>query len=764
MKAVETTAYQRHDVPAKTIEKWQQTVDLMAEIFDVPAGLIMRVLPSQIEVLLASRSSKNPYEDGEKADLNTGLYCETVMAQRQRLSVPNALEDPQWRDNPDVKLDMISYMGVPLICPDGSVFGTICVLDDHTRTYLPVYTNMLEEFRGIIEQDLQMLDQQNQLHLANTRLTHELAVARELSDAADHEHKRWLLGTSIAVRALRESIQAYADSDDPILLTGASGAGQESVARAIHRTSSRAERPFIYVACPHVSAADATVFGTDAADDDQPGLAKLALADGGTLYLEGIEALTAAAQKKLLRVLQDAARKRAVGERATPNVRIVSASSADLADAARRGEFDSELFSLLGHNRLAVPSLADRRDDIVLLADSIVAARSRSLGKTFEGLTSDAESMLVRYRWPGNLEELQSVIERAVVLGTGTHVDIPEDLLREGRRVGSYTLERLLGTGAMGEVWLGRHAMLARPSAVKLIRQETLKGDSKARELLERRFRREAQATSQLRSPHTVELYDFGVTDQGDFYYVMEYLSGVDLHTLVAKYGPVDPARAVEFLCQACMSLAEAHQAGLVHRDVKPANLFACCLGPHYDFVKLLDFGIVRNSATVEQTVVSTEQWQGTPATLSPEAAQCEEVTQAADIYGLGCVAYWLLTGRHVFEGPNSMAVIMQHITKAPQPPSDHRPEIPAALDDLVLQCLAKNPGDRPASTLELHQRLASLSVGQSWDNREAELWWRTNIPSVGVTADADEISETMDSMGIRATFSKEHPTEADLG
>ena len=462
-------------------------------------------------------------------------------------------------------------------------------------------------------------------------------------------------------------------------------------------------------------------------------------------------------------MLQDAAGRRAAAQQATPDVRIISASSADLADAARRAEFDSELLSLLGHHRLAVPSLAERRDDIVMLADSIVAARSRSLGKTFEGLSSEAERMLVSYRWPGNLEEMQSVVERAVVLGTGTHVDIPEDLLREGRRVGSYTLERLLGTGAMGEVWLGRHAMLARPSAVKLIRQETLKGDATARELLEKRFRREAQATSQLRSPHTVELYDFGVTDQGDFYYVMEYLSGVDLQTLIAKYGPVHPARAVAFLRQACMSLAEAHQSGLVHRDVKPANLFACCLGPHYDFVKLLDFGIVRNSASADQTVVSSEQWQGTPATLSPEAAQCEQVTAAADIYGLGCVAHWLLTGRHVFEGPNSTAVIMQHITKPPQPPSDHRSDIPAPLDDLVLECLAKDPEDRPISTLELNERLASLSLGQTWDNREAELWWRTNIPAVGETAGADEISETMDAMGIRATFTKEHPTEADL-
>ena len=225
--------------------------------------------------------------------------------------------------------------------------------------------------------------------------------------------------------------------------------------------------------------------------------------------------------------------------------------------------------------------------------------------------------MLADYSWPGNLGELQSVVERAVVLATGTSVDIPTDLLREGRRVGSYTLERQLGSGAMGEVWLARHALLARPSAVKLIRQEALQANSSAREMLEQRFQREAQATSQLRSPHTVELYDFGVTEDGDFYYVMEYLNGVDLESLVTKYGPVEPARAVFLLCQACMSLGEAHSAGLVHRDVKPANLFACRLGPHFDFLKLLDFGIVRTTSDAGQSVTSAGQLKGTPTSCS---------------------------------------------------------------------------------------------------------------------------------------------------
>jgi serine/threonine protein kinase len=219
----------------------------------------------------------------------------------------------------------------------------------------------------------------------------------------------------------------------------------------------------------------------------------------------------------------------------------------------------------------------------------------------------------------------------------------------------------------------------------------------------------------------------------------------------------VSPARAIFFLGQACMSLAEAHQAGLVHRDVKPANLFACCLGPHYDFLKLLDFGIVRNSAGVDQTATPSKQWQGTPATLSPEAAKCEDVTFASDIYGLGCVAYWLLTGQQVFQGPTSTAVIMQHITKTPRPPSDHRSEIPEALDKLVLQCLAKNPQDRPGDTLELRQLLSVIACDEPWDNPQAELWWKTNMPSVGEAASADDQTITLDPLAT------ERPTPEEL-
>ena len=351
--------------------------------------------------------------------------------------------------------------------------------------------------------------------------------------------------------------------------------------------------------------------------------------------------------------------------------------------------------------------------------------------------------MLLQHSWPGNLTELKSVVERAVVLATGASVDIPSDLLREGRRVGGYTLERKLGSGAMGDVWLARHALLARPSAVKLIRQETLQEDSEAREMLEKRFRLEAQATSQLRSPHTVELYDFGVTEDGDFYYVMEYLNGVDLDSLVTKFGPVDPARAVFLLCQACISLGEAHLDGLVHRDIKPANLFACRLGPHFDFLKLLDFGIVRTTTGAGQTFTSPGQIRGTPTSLAPEVAQGQQAGFETDIYGLGCVAYWLLSGQHVFEAPDVVALLVKHISQTPDPLSEHRSGLPSELDELVLRCLEKNPADRPASAIELGELLASIPLDDSWDNRRAKAWWEANMSGPSEAAPTDSMSNT---------------------
>ncbi|MBA3258378.1 MAG: serine/threonine protein kinase [Gemmatimonadales bacterium] len=308
--------------------------------------------------------------------------------------------------------------------------------------------------------------------------------------------------------------------------------------------------------------------------------------------------------------------------------------------------------------------------------------------------------------------------------------------VREAREMGSYRLVQRLGEGGMGEVWRAQHRMLARPAAIKLIRPEVLGArDSESRDLLVRRFEREAQATALMRSAHTMALYDFGVADDGTFYYVMELLDGFDLDQLVRRFGPVPAERAVHFLRQICASLAEAHEAGLIHRDIKPANVYACRYGREVDFVKVLDFGLVKHGRPAEPgagELTMEEGPSGTPAFMSPEQALGEKRVDArSDIYAVGCVAYWLLTGTLVFRGVTAMETIVMHVHGEVEPPS-HRAElpVPAELEAIVLACLAKKPGGRPQTADELAERLASVSLEREWTGWRAREWWDRHQPA----------------------------------
>src|SRR6476646_5627862 len=238
----------------------------------------------------------------------------------------------------------------------------------------------------------------------------------------------------------------------------------------------------------------------------------------------------------------------------------------------------------------------------------------------------------------------------------------------EASELGQYLLEEKIGGGGMGEVWRARHRLLIRPAAIKLIRQRALGAMSGDPELLVRRFEREARATAALTSPHTVQLYDFGVAEDGRLYYVMELLDGLDLDTLVRQHGPLPAERVVHLLRQVCSSLQDAHGNGLVHRDIKPANVVVSRAGTTFDFVKVLDFGLVKldTARRAEDDAVeklSTEgSTSGTPAFMAPEVVLGDAVTDhRVDLYALGCVAYWLLTGKMVFEGENAVQVMLHH-------------------------------------------------------------------------------------------------------
>jgi serine/threonine-protein kinase len=305
--------------------------------------------------------------------------------------------------------------------------------------------------------------------------------------------------------------------------------------------------------------------------------------------------------------------------------------------------------------------------------------------------------------------------------------------LEDVRAIGSYELIERIGVGGMGEVWRAQHRLLARPAAIKLIRSDMLGESLREREVLVRRFEREARDTATLRSTHTIDVYDFGLTEDGDFYYAMELLEGISLERLVQDFGPVEPGRSVYLLRQVCHSLGEAHARGLVHRDIKPANILVCRLGPDDDFVKVLDFGLVKHrpEAATVAVLTSAGKTAGTPAYIAPEIALGDsEVDGRADLYSLGCVAYYLVTGQMVFSGNTPVAQALAHVQNEPVAPSLRSTfHIPAALDALILECLAKDPATRPASAAVVSNRLAAAVPANAWTPEAAHAWWERHRP-----------------------------------
>jgi Serine/threonine protein kinase len=316
-----------------------------------------------------------------------------------------------------------------------------------------------------------------------------------------------------------------------------------------------------------------------------------------------------------------------------------------------------------------------------------------------------------------------AMVPATVIRGLGKQVG-------KARSLGSYVLEDRIGKGGMGEVFRARHRLLARPAAVKLISPDALESATPdANRVIVERFRREAEAAATLRSPHTIELYDYGVAEDGTFYYVMELLEGIDFHELVRRHGPVVPERALHLIAQACDSLGEAHQNGMVHRDVKPSNMLACRMGLKVDYVKVLDFGLVKNEMkhSAEQLqITSADVVSGTPAFIAPESVSgITTVGPPADVYALGCVAYWLVTAQYVFQAPNATMMLMQHLQATPVPPSHKSPKpIPQDFEQIILRCLSKDPAARPRDAAELSDLLRKCRPVSIWSEDRAREWW----------------------------------------
>jgi eukaryotic-like serine/threonine-protein kinase len=372
---------------------------------------------------------------------------------------------------------------------------------------------------------------------------------------------------------------------------------------------------------------------------------------------------------------------------------------------------------------------------------AMVAAESRRRAVAMVALLSGAPAVVAIYEWTQSpvfaevvnggmltMIVLTSVFCCGVLVYWVYRLDRLKKEAARARRFGQYRLKRLIGRGGMGEVYLAEHTLLKRPCALKRIRPGQ---DTDPVTLA--RFEREVRATAELSHPHTVEIYDYGRAGDGTFYYVMELLWGLTFDDLIHKHGPLPAARAVYLLRQVCEALEEAHAAGLIHRDIKPSNIYAARRGGEYDFVKLLDFGLVKGVMRADQPSLSrAETVVGSPLYMSPEQTINERTSDVrADLYSLGAVGYFLVVGHPPFIAENPLEIMISHARDAVRPPSQLAPDLPADVEAILLKCLAKEPQERFASSAALGEALAACSVAGQWTRGDAARWWQEHRDSL---------------------------------
>ncbi|HEV7998841.1 MAG TPA: serine/threonine-protein kinase [Planctomycetaceae bacterium] len=372
---------------------------------------------------------------------------------------------------------------------------------------------------------------------------------------------------------------------------------------------------------------------------------------------------------------------------------------------------------------------------------AMVAAESRRRAVFMVTLISGAPAAVAIYEWTQSsvfaavvdggmltMIVLTSVFCCGVLVYWVYRLDRLREEAARSRRFGQYRLKRLIGRGGMGEVYLAEHTLLKRPCALKRIRPGH---DTDPVTLA--RFEREVRATAELSHPHTVEIYDYGRSGDGTFYYVMELLWGLTFDDLVHKHGPLPAARVVYLLRQVCDALEEAHAAGLIHRDIKPSNIYAARRGGEYDFVKLLDFGLVKGLARPDQPALSrAETIVGSPLYMSPEQTLNERTSDVrGDIYSLGAVGYFLLVGHPPFVAENPLEIMISHARDVVPPPSQLVADLPADVEAILLKCLSKDPQERFASSAALGEALAACSVAGQWTRNDAARWWQEHQDSL---------------------------------
>jgi serine/threonine-protein kinase len=318
--------------------------------------------------------------------------------------------------------------------------------------------------------------------------------------------------------------------------------------------------------------------------------------------------------------------------------------------------------------------------------------------------------------------------------------------VRRARRLGQYTIEAKIGEGGMGVVYRAHHGMMRRPTAIKLLRPE------RAIESNLKRFEREVRLTARLTHPHTITIFDYGRTPEGVFYYAMELLDGASLDRVVAVAGRFGPARVIHVLYEVAGALVEAHDCGLIHRDIKPANVILCRQGGLYDFPKVVDFGLVKDLEPADGAAATrADVIAGTPLYIAPEAVTSpESVSAQSDLYSLGAVGYFALTGQHVFRGRTLVEVCSHHLHTTPEPPSLRLNEpVPADLEALLLACLEKDPARRPAGARDLRRRLEACEEFGRWTEADARAWWQENAAATAAGTSEELPDELTLSRGV---------------
>ena len=564
------------------------------------------------------------------------------------------------------------------------------------KTHLTIYSLQLEQSKQ------------------NDAMRHKARIAMDMLQDARQRQCGPLLGSSAAVEQLNHDIFKVSKHHETVLLQAESGCGTEYVARTIHDQSDRQNNPFIYVNCSQISQTNSKPIFSISSEQSS----KINLASGGTLYLDRINKMPIDIQKEFIEHIIEFLGK---------NIRLISFSSVDLKDLVYQKKFSPELYSYITKNTLPVPSLKSRSEDIPELSEFYLKHFSSHHGKNINSLSPESISALQAYSWPGNLNELISIIESQVVVCSSSTLNINPSVFNKGAGIGNYHMKQKIASGGMGDIWEVEHKLIGRKAALKLIQL-----NDQDREKNQLRFYREAKAITKLDSPHTIKIYDFGIQNNGAFYYIMELLKGFDLEKLVNDSEPISPPRMIAILKQCCYALVEAHHHGIIHRDIKPANIFICRYKAQYDFVKILDFGIAKSTHDENSLELTGQSVIGSPGFMAPEAfLNHADLTPAADIYALACVAYWSLSHKMLFYSKSPITYYAAHAQTPPPLLSEFsgRSDIPQALDDLLLKCLVKKPAERISSHTLLKEliRLESLHPWTYAESRES--WPRHSKP-----------------------------------